>query len=75
MEPLRPLHPEGSLSQAKLNEFSKVSTDGLVKSLALGQPGSLKVREDGTIVDGHHRIQVLRDRGANVDALPREIVR
>ena len=75
MEPLRPLHPEGSLSQAKLIEFSKVSTEELVGSLAPGQPGPLKVREDGTIVDGHHRIQVLRDRGADVDALPREIVR
>jgi hypothetical protein len=25
------------------------------------------------ILDGHHRIKVLRERGMNVDTLPREI--
>jgi hypothetical protein len=42
--------------------------------LPTGQQGSLKARPDGTIVDGHHRIKVLRDRGVDVDALPREII-
>jgi hypothetical protein len=39
-----------------------------------GKPGVLKVRPDGTILDGHHRIMILRDRGVDVNELPREIV-
>lgn len=39
-----------------------------------GTEGSLKVRVDGTIMDGHHRIKVLRRRGGDVNGLPREIV-
>jgi hypothetical protein len=49
-------------------------THVLIDSLRPGQPGSLKARPDGTIVDGHHRVRVLRDRGVDVDALPREVV-
>jgi hypothetical protein len=26
------------------------------------------------MVDGHHRIKIFRDRGVDVDSLPREIV-
>ncbi len=43
-------------------------------SLRPGQPGALKVRRDGTVIDGHHRIKVLRDRGFDVDSLPREVI-
>jgi hypothetical protein len=46
----------------------------LIHNLKPGQPGSLKVRADGTMVDGHHRIKVLRDRSIDVDSLPREII-
>jgi ParB-like chromosome segregation protein Spo0J len=74
MPPLKPLHPDSSLSAAKLQQYAKVSTQGLIESLRPGQEGSLKVRPDGTIVDGHHRIRILRDRGVDVDTLPREIV-
>jgi len=28
---------------------------------------------DGTMLEGHHRIHVLRGRGVDVDALPRQI--
>jgi hypothetical protein len=45
-----------------------------MQSLAPGEPGSLKVRDDGTILDGHHRIALLRDRGIDVDQLPREVL-
>ena len=44
-----------------------------MESLRLGQAGALKVKRDRTMVDGHHRIKVLRDRGVDVDALPREL--
>lgn len=70
--PLKSLHPQGSLSQPKLASFRKLSTDELIHSLRPGEPGALKVKQDGTIMDGHHRICVLRERGVEVDSLPRE---
>jgi hypothetical protein len=72
--PLQPLHPDSSLSRAKLDKYDKASTQQLIDSLKPDQEGSLKVRPDGTIVDGHHRIKLLRDRGVDVDGLPREVV-
>lgn len=73
-QPLKPLHSEYVLSQPKLAQFSRLSTEDLIESLKPGQAGSLKVRPDGTLLDGHHRIKVLRDRGVHVDGLPREII-
>ena len=49
------------------------TTDVLRNSLLPGQKDSLKTRPDGTILDGHHRIYILRGRGVDVDPLPREI--
>ena len=73
--PLRSLHSEGSLSQPKLAAFRRLTTEALLDSLRPTESGSLKVRPDGTIMDGHHRVHVLRERGLDVDALPREILR
>ena len=70
--PLKPLH--GSLSDAKLRTFDKLSTEELLNSLLPGQPGSLKVRPDGTMIDGHHRVKILASRGVDVDSLPREVL-
>lgn len=72
--PLKPLHSDISLSQAKLGELDKLTNQELIDSLKPGQPGSLKVRPDGMIIDGHHRVRILRDRGVDVDLLPREIM-
>ena len=72
--PLKPLHSDISLSQAKLGELDKLTSQELIDSLKPGHPGSLKVRPDGTIIDGHHRIRILRDRGVDVELLPREIM-
>lgn len=71
---LTPLHADTSLIGSKLDKYGKLSDSELIDSLKPGQQGSLKVRPDGTIVDGHHRIKVLRDRSVDVDSLPREIV-
>lgn len=62
------------MSPAKLKKYGKASTQELIDSLKPGQEGSLKVRPDGTMVDGHHRIKILRDRGVDVDSLLREII-
>jgi len=72
--PLRSLHPDSSLNAAKLAKMDRLSTQELLASLIPGQAGSLKTRSDGTILDGHHRILVLRRRGIDVDALPRDVI-
>ena len=72
--PLKGLHVDSALSEAKTKELGRLSTEALRQSLLPGRRGSLKTRPDGTILDGHHRIKVLRDRGIDVDSLPRDIV-
>ncbi len=72
--PLRPLHRSDLLVQSKLRDFRRIETHVLVASLGLGLDASLKTRPDGTILDGHHRIAVLRERQFDVDALPREVL-
>lgn len=72
--PLIPLHLDGSLNAAKLTQMERLSTEALQASLLPGLQGCLKTRPDGTILDGHHRIHVLRQRGVDVDALRRDIV-
>jgi ParB-like chromosome segregation protein Spo0J len=65
---------DSSLIGSKLDKYAKLSDQELIDSLKPGQQGSLKVRPDGTIVDGHHRIKILRDRGVDVESLLREII-
>lgn len=72
--PLKALHSEGSLSQPKLTAFRKLSTEELIASLRPGESGALKTKPDGTIMDGHHRLYVLRERGVEIEALPRELL-
>jgi hypothetical protein len=72
--PLRPLHLTSSLSQAKLNRYARLTTEQLKRSLEPDQEGALKTRPDGTIVDGHHRVEILRRRGVDVNELPRRIL-
>ena len=71
--PLKSLHSDELLSEAKLEKMRVRSTEDLLESLLPAHLDCLKARPDGTILDGHHRIKVLRERGANVDMLPREI--
>jgi hypothetical protein len=72
--PLKPLHPDSSLNSAKLAKMESLTTEVIKHSLAPGLKDGLKTRPDGTILDGHHRIYVLRKRHVEVDDLPREIV-
>lgn len=72
--PLKPLHADGSLIASKLELYAKLSDQELIDSLKPGQQGSLKARGDGTVVDGHHRLRILRNRGVDVNLLPREII-
>ena len=72
--PLKPLHADNTLIQAKIDQYDKLSTEELIRSLLPGETGSLKVRPDGTVMDGHHRLIILRGRGVDVDVLPREVI-
>jgi hypothetical protein len=74
LPPLRPLHADEALNGVKLRQFSAWKTESLLASLTPGRGDCLKTRPDGTMLDGHHRISILRSRGIDVDALPREIV-
>lgn len=71
--PLKFLHSENVLIELKLEYFRRLSTEDLTESLKPESAGALKVKEDGTIMDGNHRIKVLLERGVEVDDLPREI--
>ena len=71
---LRFLHSEKALNRVKLDIFRRLSTADLKASLAPGQKGSLKVRADGTVLDGHHRLSVLVERSEDIEQLSREII-
>lgn len=72
--PLIPLHADETLISSKLEAYRKLSAVTLVESLMPGMKDSLKARPDGTMLDGHHRIKVLRERNVDVDLLPREVI-
>ena len=72
--PLKPLHSDSALKQAKLEAMEKLTTETIKRSLIPGNQHSLKTRPDGTILDGHHRVEVLRRRGVDVNSLSREVI-
>ncbi|MGB9198379.1 MAG: hypothetical protein WCB53_15765 [Terriglobales bacterium] len=72
--PLKSLHADSALIRLKLAEMDRKSTGELIDSLRPGQKDCLKTRRDGTILDGHHRLYLLRQRGINVDELPRDVI-
>jgi hypothetical protein len=71
---LKPLHSDRTLSEAKLALFERMTSEALRSSLAPGLEHCLKTRPDGTMLDGHHRVYILRRRNEDVDALPREVI-
>jgi len=72
---LKYLHADSTFIRVKLELFRSLTTDELKVSLAPGGKACLKARPDGTVLDGHHRVRVLAERGVNVDLLPREIIK
>jgi hypothetical protein len=71
---LKALHPDSALNPVKLAQMERLSTDVLRDSLLPGQAACLKTRPDGTVLDGHHRLFVLRGRGIDIEILEREII-
>jgi hypothetical protein len=74
LPPLKPLHSDTNLKADKIAKMQKLSTDEICESLRDGEH-CLKTRPDGTILEGHHRIYILRQRGVDVDKLPREEIK
>jgi len=72
--PLKLLHSGESLSKVKLAQLERLTTDYIKLTLKPGRPECLKARPDGTLLDGHHRINVLSSRGVDVNSLPRQII-
>ena len=72
--PLEALHADSTLIPSKLRIIDTLSTEELMESLEPGKKDSLKARPNGKMLDGHHRIKILRNRGVDVDSLPREII-
>jgi hypothetical protein len=68
------LHDESTLNRVKLDLFRRLSTIELKASLEPGREGSLKVRTDGTVLGGHHRLSVLVERDEDIGRLPREMM-
>lgn len=68
------LHSKETLNRVKLDQFRVLPISILMSSLKPGQAGALKARRDGTVLDGHHRIYVLAERGEDIRRLPREII-
>ena len=71
--PLVPVHADDTRIPSKLESYRKLSSEVSIASLQPNQDASLRTRPDGTMLNGHHRIKVLRERGVDVDALPREV--
>ncbi len=55
-------------------EWNKKSTQEIIDSLAPGKPTALTVYPDGAIANGNSRITILKERGIDVDNLPRDII-
>lgn len=72
---LKFLHSEETLNRVKLESFRRLTSDELKSSLGFTQPGSLKTRPDGTVLDGHHRLRILLERSEDIHQLPREIMK
>jgi len=71
---LKSLHSDSSLDAGKLAKIGRLSTEEICASLRTGEH-CLKTRPDGTILEGHHRVYILRQRGVDVDKLPREEIK
>jgi hypothetical protein len=69
--PLKRLHPDGSLNLSSLNYWRKQPTSKIVQSLKPGQPEPLIAKNDGTVMQGNHRLKVLEERDYDIDRLPR----
>ena len=72
--PLRLLHSTSLLKTDSLLFWSGKTSAEVIASLEMGRE-RLAVSPDGTVLNGNHRIHILRQRAFPVDSLPRPIYR
>ena len=75
--PIRRMHPDTTyerdrVAKDSLDYWRKQPTDKIIDSLKPGGDESLRVRPDGTIVQGNTRTKILQERGVDINSLPRE---
>jgi len=71
---LKFLHSEQLLeNNSNINAIRQMPTQEIIDSLKPGQPGALKVKADGTVMDGNTRLRVLEERGVDINSLPRDL--
>jgi hypothetical protein len=68
-DPITRLHPHGSLKPSIIEGIRKQSTEQIVNDLKRVGPNQLKLRPDGTVLDGNHRVKVLEERGFDTSTL------
>lgn len=68
--PLRLMHSRSSLLEYKLVDFRKLTTGEILRTFESG-PERLFALSDGTVMNGHHRLVVLLERGFDINLLPR----
>ena len=71
--PLPRLEPIHGTKKSILDHFRSRPTDEIIESLKPRKKESLKAYSDGRILNGHHRLKVLEERGIDIHSLPREI--
>jgi hypothetical protein len=78
MPPLELIHDDSVYAvgpaRTSLEYWRTRPTVEIVDSLRPGRLEGLRVKPDGRVMNGNTRVKVLRERGFDADALPREIV-
>jgi hypothetical protein len=72
--PRERLHSDEDLDDDSLDYWRGKSTDETIDSLEPGEEEALRVRPDGTIINGNHRAKVLEERGIDINSLPAEVI-
>jgi hypothetical protein len=76
--PLKRIHSDATLasgaSRFSLAYWRQRETEEIVKSLRPGKPGALRVKPDGRVINGNVRVEVLEERGFDVETLDRETI-
>jgi hypothetical protein len=76
---LKRIHSDATIISGS-NRFSydfwrQRTTEDIVQSLRPGVDEALRSKPDGRIINGNTRIKILEERGFDVNALPREVIR
>jgi hypothetical protein len=71
--PPRLIHARESLRPSSVDCWTRKETDEIVASLRPDAAAPRLVATDGPVMDGNTRIYILRDRGYDVDTLPRKL--